>query len=289
MGGFTAAPPVLAGKKFGAKTFLHESNSVPGRANRWLARRVDGAFIYFDTARNGLPARQIQRVGTPVRPEFLQPPTPMEARRALSLEENAPVLLVMGGSQGARRINELVIAALPYLLQTAPSLQFIHLTGAADLKKVEAAYAACRRRALVRAFHPEMATALAAANVAVSRAGASSLAELAACQLPAVLIPYPTAADNHQYHNALAFAKSGAARLLQEKALEPATLAREILSVLANAEERQAMKQSLTAWHSPEAAADMVERMLHWNTRDGMGLPWVASRSAEKKVEAFHV
>jgi UDP-N-acetylglucosamine--N-acetylmuramyl-(pentapeptide) pyrophosphoryl-undecaprenol N-acetylglucosamine transferase len=268
MGGFTAAPPVLAGKRFGAQTFLHESNTIPGRANRWLARWVDGAFLYFDSARDGLRARRIETVGMPVRPEFLQPMPPASARAALGLNEDAPVLLVMGGSQGAHRINELITAALPHLLQAGPRLQFIHLTGAADLKKVQAAYDACQRPALVRAFLDEMAPALAAADVAVSRAGASSLAEFAACRLPAVLIPFPTAADNHQYHNAMALVKSGAARMLPEEALDPATLAREILSLLGDADQRGAMKRSLAAWHSPEAAAEMAERMLHWSNQE---------------------
>ena len=202
MGGFTSAPPVLAGKHAGARAFLHESNSVPGRANRFLARVVDGAFVYFQTAADELSARQVERVGMPVRPEFLQLMPAAAARSALGLKADAPVLLVMGGSQGAGKINELIMGVLPQLRQAMPQLQFIHLTGSADLEKVRAAYAAAGCPAVVRAFLGEMAAALAAADAAVSRAGASSLAELAACQLPAILIPYPTAADNHQFHNA---------------------------------------------------------------------------------------
>jgi len=267
MGGFTAAPPLLAAKRLCARTFLHEANSVPGRANRWLAPRVDGAFVYFAAAGAGLRARRIEAAGMPVRGEFLQLTPPAAARTALGLKPDAPVLLVMGGSQGARPINELIAAGLPALLRAAPELQFVHLTGPDDLEKVRAAYAARQCPAAVHAFLGGMAAALAAADVAVSRAGASSLAELAACRLPALLIPYPAAADNHQYHNALAFARSGAARALQQDALSPEMLAREIAALLGDASRRTAMRQALRAWHFPEAAAQIADRMLHWNAR----------------------
>jgi UDP-N-acetylglucosamine--N-acetylmuramyl-(pentapeptide) pyrophosphoryl-undecaprenol N-acetylglucosamine transferase len=264
MGGFASAPPILAGGHLGARTFLHESNSVPGRANRWLARSVDGAFTYFQTAADELSARRVEVVGMPVRPEFLGLTPPAEARRALGLKADAPVLLVMGGSQGAGRINDLLTGILPHLLDALPRLQFIHLTGPADHEKVRAAYAGRNCPAVVRAFLGEMAVALAAADAAVSRAGASSLAEFAACRLPAVLIPYPTAADDHQFHNAAAFARSGAARSLQQQMLAPARLAEEILALLGNAEQRAAMRQALGAWHRPEAAAQMADKMLQW-------------------------
>jgi UDP-N-acetylglucosamine--N-acetylmuramyl-(pentapeptide) pyrophosphoryl-undecaprenol N-acetylglucosamine transferase len=111
-----------------------------------------------------------------------------------------------------------------------------------------------------------MAPALAAADVAVSRAGASSLAEFAACRLPAVLIPYPTAADNHQFYNAQALERSGAAQMMAEATLEPTQLAAEILRLLGSTERRAAMKQALAGWHSPEAAAEIAEKMLYGTT-----------------------
>ena len=267
MGGFTAAPPLLAGKRLGARTFLHEANSIPGRANRWLAPRVDGAFVYFPEAREGLRARRIEVTGMPVRGEFTRGTPRAAARAALGLKAEAPVLLVMGGSQGARRINELIAGILPGLLQAAPDLQFVHLTGPDDLENVRAAYAARQCPAVVRAFLAEMDLALAAADLAVSRAGASSLAEFAACGLPALLIPYPTAVDDHQHHNALAFARGGAARVLRQEALSPELLTREIAALLGDAPRRAAMRQALRAWHSPEAAVGIADRMLHWTAR----------------------
>jgi UDP-N-acetylglucosamine--N-acetylmuramyl-(pentapeptide) pyrophosphoryl-undecaprenol N-acetylglucosamine transferase len=267
MGGFVSAPPMAAGRLCGARTFLHESNSIPGRANRWLARWVDGAFVYFSTAAPRLRAKRVEVSGMPVRPQFVHLLTEQEARKALGLNPNAPVLLVTGGSQGAARINDLALAAIPALRQTKPDLQFIHLTGARDLEKVRAGYQARNVPALVRSFFDEMGTALAAADVAVSRAGASSLAELAARQLPALLIPYPNAADNHQYFNARAFAQSGAARMLQQETATPGLLAHEILDLLRDTK-RMAMRQALSAWHAPGAAAQIAERILHWNATE---------------------
>jgi len=289
MGGFTAAPPILAGKRLGALAFLHESNSIPGRANRWLARLADGAFVYFGEARDRLRARRIEVAGMPVREEFLRLPPPAGARAALGLKADAPVLLVMGGSQGARQINELIAAILPRLLEAVPPLQFVHLTGPADLEKVRSAYAARRCPAVVKAFLAEMAPALAAADLAVSRAGASSLAEFAACGLPAILIPYPSAADNHQYHNALALARGGAARALAADTLSPELLTQEILTLLGDPARRSAMREALRAWHVPGAAAAMAERMLHWNALPGLLPRPVVAGPNEPKLGVLNV
>ncbi|HUD47090.1 MAG TPA: undecaprenyldiphospho-muramoylpentapeptide beta-N-acetylglucosaminyltransferase [Candidatus Baltobacteraceae bacterium] len=264
MGGFMSAPPVFAGRNCGAKTFLHESNSIPGRANRWLAPWVDGAFVYFPPAMAQLRARRVEVAGMPVRPQFRTPLMPVQARQALGLAVDAPVLLVMGGSQGAAKINELILNIVPQLHQAVPALQFMHLTGPGDFEKVRAGYAAQNVPALVRAFFDEMGTALAAADVAVSRAGASSLAELAARRVPAVLIPYPAAADNHQYFNARAFVQSGAAWMLQQDTATGSQLAGEILELVRDTLKRSAMQRALAAWHTPGAAAEIAEKILNW-------------------------
>jgi UDP-N-acetylglucosamine--N-acetylmuramyl-(pentapeptide) pyrophosphoryl-undecaprenol N-acetylglucosamine transferase len=264
MGGFISAPPIIAAKRWGAKTFLHESNSIPGRANRWLARWVDGAFAFFPSTVEKLAARRVEVVGMPVRPQFLEPMAPGTARAALGLAPEAPVLLVMGGSQGARKINELMVRFAPLLRQAMPNLQFVHLTGCHDLESVRASYKALGIPAIVHAFFGEMALALAAADVAVSRAGASSLAELAARQLPAILIPYPTAANNHQFYNARAFVQSGAARMVPQDSATPDHLVHEILELIRNPLKRSAMQSALAGWHAPAAAGDIAERILHW-------------------------
>lgn len=265
MGGFTSAPPVLAGRLCGAKTFLHESNSIPGRANRWLARWIDGAFIYFATAEPRLRASRVEVSGMPVRPQFTNPLTAAQARRALGLDPEGRVVLVMGGSQGAHKVNELALAAIQPLRRAAPDLQFVHLAGVSDCEKVRGTYLAQSIPAVVSAFMEDMGVALAAADVAVSRAGASSLAELAARRVPAVLIPYPTAADNHQYYNAFAFEQSGAGRMLPQETTTPGQLAHEVLELLRDGPKSAAMRKALAAWHAPGAAAQIAERILNWN------------------------
>jgi UDP-N-acetylglucosamine--N-acetylmuramyl-(pentapeptide) pyrophosphoryl-undecaprenol N-acetylglucosamine transferase len=201
MGGFTSAPPILAAKRFHAPTFLHESNTVPGRANRWLSWIVNCAFVGFPVAAQRLQNRRVVVTGTPVRSKF-QRLDPVACRKALGLDPARPVALVMGGSQGASGINQLVIRSLPLLAKLGPDWQWLHLSGRAELEKLKQAYASHNLVATVHPFFLEMELVMGAATAAITRAGASSLAELAAMRLPAVLVPFPAATDDHQFHNA---------------------------------------------------------------------------------------
>lgn len=262
MGGFTSAPPVLAARRRGAKTFLHESNTIPGRANRWLARFVDEAFVGFPDAAERLGAKRAVWTGTPVRPQFAARDA-AASRAALGLDPARPVLLVMGGSQGARAINELVMRALPGIVAALPELQLLHLTGSGgDAERVREVCARERVAAVVREFLPEMHLALGAATVAVSRAGASSLAELAAMRVPSVLIPYPTAMDDHQLHNARAFEATGAARVLEQRSATPESLTRAVLELALDTAARIRMQAALAEWHRPNAARNIANAIL---------------------------
>jgi UDP-N-acetylglucosamine--N-acetylmuramyl-(pentapeptide) pyrophosphoryl-undecaprenol N-acetylglucosamine transferase len=261
MGSFTSAPPILAAKRLGAATFLHESNTIPGRANRWLSRLVDGAFIGFPSAGVRLHTRRATVTGTPVRPE-LRPRDPTECRAALGLDPARPVVLVMGGSQGASGINKLVTHALPSLAKIARDWQWFHLTGNADADKVKQAYAAAGLQATVHPFFPAMELAMGAASAAVSRAGASSLAEIAALRLPSLLIPFPAATDNHQYHNARAFEQTGAARLLEERTATIETFTAALLDLIQNDATRQWTQSALAQWHTPCAAQQIADMIL---------------------------
>lgn len=261
MGGFTSAPPILAAKRCGARTFLHESNTIPGRANRWLSRMVDQAFVGFPSTAERLHGRNTIVTGTPIRAS-IRPRDPGLCRAALGLDSLRPVVLVMGGSQGAQAINELVIQCLPSLAQTNPDWQWLHLTGPADCDAIKAAYAALRLNALVRPFLSDMELALGAATAAISRAGASSLAELAAMRLPAVLLPYPKAIDNHQFFNAQAFEKTDAAHLLQQQTATAEELGRQLRAIMIDSAVRQKMQQALAQWDTPAAADHIVTAML---------------------------
>ncbi len=271
MGGFTSAPPILAAKKFGAKTFLHESNTIPGRANRFLDRFVDEAFVGFPETAERLKARKTSVTGTPVRPKFSEPSDVSACRTALGLEPNLPTILVVGGSQGASGLNEMILSALPLL--ASKNWQWLHLAGTNDFEKVQAAYAAQKLKAVVKPFLAEMDLALGAATVAVSRAGASSLAELAAVRVPSLLVPFPAAADNHQYFNALAFEKTGAARLLEQKNSTPDKVA-SILGELVGGElTRSQMQTALGQWHAPHAAEQIAENILRVSWSSSFSAP----------------
>lgn len=259
MGGFTGAPPVLAAKKFGAKTFLHESNTIPGRANRWLSRVIDHAFAGFPETVSRLHARKVTVTGTPVRSEF-RPLDAVQCRAELGLDPAQPVLLVMGGSQGATGINNLVLNSLE---KFPAGLQFIHFAGANDADRARRAYAGKNLRAFVQPFFDQMEIALGAATIAISRAGASSLAEIAAMRLPSILIPFPAATDNHQFFNARAFEETGAARRLEQKSATPQLLADMASELISNADARAKMQSALGNWHTPGSAEQIAAGILN--------------------------
>jgi UDP-N-acetylglucosamine--N-acetylmuramyl-(pentapeptide) pyrophosphoryl-undecaprenol N-acetylglucosamine transferase len=259
MGGFTSAPPILAGNVSGAKTFLHESNTIPGKANRFLSRFVNGAFVGFPEAGARLKTRKVTTTGTPVRAEF-KPREPAACRTALGLEPNLPTILVVGGSQGASGLNEMILSALPSLAEK--NWQFLHLTGANDFEKVKAAYTGKKLNAVVQPFLAEMDLALGAATVTVSRAGASSLAEIAAMRLPSLLVPFPAAADNHQFFNASAFAKTDAAVLLEQNNSTPEKVAAILTRLVEDESVRAKMQSALAQWHAPKAAEQIAESIL---------------------------
>jgi UDP-N-acetylglucosamine--N-acetylmuramyl-(pentapeptide) pyrophosphoryl-undecaprenol N-acetylglucosamine transferase len=280
MGGFTSAPPVLAARKFGAKTFLHESNTIPGRANRFLSRFVTEAFVGFPETGSRLKARKVTITGTPVRPQF-QPRDGAECRVALGLEPNLPTILVVGGSQGASGLNEMVLSALPLLVEE--NWQWLHLTGANDFEKVKAAYAARKLKAIVKPFLSEMDLALGAATVCVSRSGASSLAEIAAMRPPSLLVPYPAAADNHQFINGLAFEKTGAAKLLEQKNSTPEKIAAILTGLMEDEAVRAKMQSAIVQWHAPKAAEQMAEIILA-----AIAQPEKAAQAAAKQCGCGH-
>jgi UDP-N-acetylglucosamine--N-acetylmuramyl-(pentapeptide) pyrophosphoryl-undecaprenol N-acetylglucosamine transferase len=262
MGGFTSAPPIFAGKELGARTFLHESNSIPGKANRFLARFVDEAFVGFAEAGARLKAHQVTPTGTPVRPQFsvLSAGGRRAAASRLGLNSDRPMVLVVGGSQGASGLNAVVLSALPLLV--SKDWEWLHLTGANDCEKVESAYAMLGIRAVVKPFLAEMDLALGTATAAVSRAGASSLAEMAAMRLPALLVPFPAAADNHQFFNAQAYVASGAARLLAQTDSTPAKVADILAELVENDSARAGMSAALALRHAPESAARIAASIL---------------------------
>src|SRR5438477_6689702 len=258
MGGFTSTAPVLAGKMRGVPTFIHESNAIPGKANRFTARMVRAVLLGFKECAAFFPNARTEVTGTPIRQE-LQPIDRKVARQKLRLRDDLLTLLVMGGSQGASGINQAVIKSLP-ALQGLP-IQVIHLSGSRDERLVADNYQREKIPAHVAAFHHAMEEVYSAADLAIARSGAASLAELAAFSLPAILIPFPYAAEDHQTKNADIFVRAGAAVLLKESDLTAESLAQKIRELIENPNQLRRFAEVSARLAPKNAAALVVETM----------------------------
>jgi UDP-N-acetylglucosamine--N-acetylmuramyl-(pentapeptide) pyrophosphoryl-undecaprenol N-acetylglucosamine transferase len=254
MGGFTSTAPILAGRMRGISTLLHESNAVPGKANRLAAKMVRAVLLGFKECAAFFPKVSTEITGTPIRNELQRLDT-QSARQKLALQPNVATVLVMGGSQGASGINQAVMKSLP-LLREAP-LQVIHLSGARDERLVAENYRRERIPAFVAAFHHHMEQVYSAADFAIARSGAASLAELASFELPTILIPFPYAADDHQTRNAEIFARAGAAFVMKESELTPELLAQKIRDMIAHPDQLRRMAER-SARLAPRDAAERV-------------------------------
>jgi UDP-N-acetylglucosamine--N-acetylmuramyl-(pentapeptide) pyrophosphoryl-undecaprenol N-acetylglucosamine transferase len=261
-GAYVSVAPALAARALGLRVIIHEQNAVMGRANRWLVRLADRVAL-------GLPLSDEPRwaergyllTGIPLRPEVIQGVTREEARRYLGVGPGAFTVLVMGGSQGARAINGMM-AEGSGLLARGGDLQVVHLSGSGDYASVVGAYARAGLRAVVVPYLREMEWAYAAADLAVCRSGAMTLAELAQSGIPAILIPYPHAVGNHQAANGRLFETSGAALLRDESGLTAGGLAEIILSLKRDAAALGKMSAAARSLASPRAAqrlADLIE------------------------------
>ena len=254
MGGFTSTAPVLAGKLRGIPTFIHESNAIPGKANRLTARMVRAVLLGFKECAPFFPRSRTEVTGTPIRTELKRVDRHV-AREKLGLRDDLPTLLVMGGSQGASGINQAIIKTLP-ALHGIP-LQVIHLAGTRDERLVADNYRRENIPAYVAPFHHHMEELYSAADFSIARAGAASLAELAFFALPGILIPYPYAAEDHQTRNAEIFARADAAILLKESELSGDSLARRIKDLIGDAQMLRRMSENC-ARLAPKNAAELV-------------------------------
>lgn len=250
MGGFTSLPPVYAAHKLGLKTFVHDSNARPGRANVLTSRFCTQVFLGLDAAKAFFPHRETVTTGTPVRPEIAKLPTHEEAAAHFGLDPGKTTILVTGGSQGARRLNELCAEAAGKL---PPETQVLHIAGALDFARVTE-IASGRTNHMVLGFCDQMPTAYAVADLVIARAGASSLTEIAMCGHPSILIPFPFAADDHQTRNAEIFAAAGAAVLIQERDLDAEKLASMATSILRDLPTYKRMAKAARALAVPDAA-----------------------------------
>lgn len=261
MGGFTSTAPILGGRLRKIPTFVHESNAIPGKANRLNARMTDAVLLGFADCAKFFPGRRCEVTGTPIRKSLTQRVPKAEALAAFGLTAERKTVLVMGGSQGAHGVNEALIKALS-LLKDLP-LQMIHLTGPRDEQLTIANYRRESIPAHVAAFCHRMEEAYSAADFAISRSGAASLSELSHFGLASLLIPYPYAAENHQALNAEIFARQNAATVVEETQITPETLAEKLRWVLENPARLQTMSEralSLAPRDAAVAVAEVIEK-----------------------------
>ncbi len=262
MGGFSCVAPLLAARWAGIPSIIHESNAIPGKANRWAARFVTRVAVGLEGAQNNFCGGRAVWTGTPVRQVLRLATDAAAARQRLGLAEGIPVALVMGGSQGARGLNRLVISAAERLGRGA--VQWIHLAGEEHEAEVRTAYENAGLTAHVFGFCHDMETAYAAADFAIARSGAASLTEIAHVGLPSILVPYPLAADRHQSANARLFAEAGAALVAEEAELLPEALADLVERLRGDPARREAMRRATKKLRHEDAhrrLAGLVEQM----------------------------
>jgi UDP-N-acetylglucosamine--N-acetylmuramyl-(pentapeptide) pyrophosphoryl-undecaprenol N-acetylglucosamine transferase len=248
-GGYAGFCPVLAAALLGIPTAVHEQNSVPGVTNRTLSKLVKRVFVSFEDRQQLFPVAKVLRTGNPVRAEInAVNHTPGAGRN----------LLVLGGSQGAKALSDLVVAALPQLLSARVNI--LHQAGKADLERIKNAYrAAGADESCVQGFVEDMAEAYAWADLALCRAGASTIFELAATGTPSVLVPFPFAAHDHQRVNARHLESLGAAILADQEDLSGASLADIVLGLLGDSARLGSMGRAAKDFARPDAAALIVD------------------------------
>lgn len=251
VGGYASGPMVLAAALRGRPTAIMEQNSVPGFTNKTLGRFAKVVFGAFETARKSFPNEKYRLVGNPVR-------KPVREALAAAAGEGEGVLVV-GGSQGAHAVNELVFEAMKILRSVGPAPPLLHQTGERDRDALVARYGEADIVVDVRAFIDDMGAAYRQAAVVIARAGASTLAELTMIGKPAILIPLPAAADDHQTVNARELADAGAAVLLPQATTSPVELAEVLRGLLQDGDARLAMAAAARALGRPRAHVEIAD------------------------------
>jgi UDP-N-acetylglucosamine--N-acetylmuramyl-(pentapeptide) pyrophosphoryl-undecaprenol N-acetylglucosamine transferase len=256
VGGYASGPAMLAAVLKHIPTLAFEPNVVPGFANRVVARFVSGAAVHFEETAKYF--RRAEVTGVPVRQAFFDIAVSKNRTRG-----GTPTLLVFGGSQGAHAINEAMIRCLPELRRQAPGIHIIHQTGERDYNDALAAYRSLGESAEVFKFIEDMPAAFARADLVVCRSGASTVAEITAAGKPAIFVPFPRAADDHQRVNAEALARVDAAVVVEELKLEGVWLAETIAALLGDPLRLEMMSEAARGLAHPNAARDIAAMAAH--------------------------
>ncbi len=250
-GGYIAGPAVIAARSLGLPVILHESNALPGKVTRFFGPWCSAVAVGFEVAAKYLSRAKTVYTGTPVRSQFLD--EGIEASLDLPIPKGVPLIVVFGGSQGAVAVNKLVRGAATAWFDAGAWV--VHLTGDQDPE----ADSLKHPQYICLPFYSNMAALLRRANLAISRSGAGSLTEMGVCGTPAILIPYPFAAEDHQTYNAEVFTSVGAALMFQQSELNTLLLQGKVLSLLQSPEDLQKMGEKARAIAVPDSAEKLAQ------------------------------
>ncbi len=256
VGGYSSGPVCLAARWMGVPCAIQEQNSFPGLTNRLLSRVADRVFVSFEESKAHLASSAVLWTGNPVRKELL------EQAGSGRKEDQRFCILVVGGSQGAKAVNEAFLSALAILVREGKDVRVIHQTGEADFDRVAGGYREKGLTGEVNPFIQDMAWAYAQADLVVSRAGATTLSELTALGKPSILIPYPYAANNHQELNARSTVEAGGAEMILQGELSGERLARVLMRYMEDPQALQGMAEKARAMGRPHAVEVIVDNLL---------------------------
>lgn len=270
-GGYASAPALIAAKMLSIPYAVHEPDAHPGLVNRLFARSASLVSCGMQGALKSIkPLRgRIVVNGNPIGKSFLNPMKRDAAAAVLGLRPDLKTILITGGSQGARALNEAVMGILPDLLQLEPPLQIVHQVGEKNLYECkEQLDALClnNSRYFLRAYFEDLSLPYAACDIAVCRAGAMTISELSVIGTPAIFVPFPYAAADHQSHNARYMAGKGAALVIPQSQLTPEVLKRELLKLIDDDEKLRSMRRAMLQEGKPESASDLSKQMLELST-----------------------
>ena len=266
-GGYGSLATVLSGKILQVPIILHESDAAPGLANRFMGKFANKIFVAFPVAQTEyFSEEKMIAVGNPMRVELLNGDE-KKAKEHFDLTEEKPVILVLGGSQGAQAVNDLLLAILPQLLT---DFEIIHQTGSKNLEQLKAeAKVVVVDETLARRYHPigflkevELRDALKACDLVVSRAGSGSIFEIAGCQKPSILIPLSSSAQDHQLKNAYAYARQKASVVMEEANLTPRFFLEKIKYLFANPDEMAKMSEAAKEFSRPDSAKIIAQYII---------------------------
>jgi len=268
-GGFGSIPGVIAGKLLGTPIFLHESDLAPGLSNRFLGGFAQVIFVSFPKTEHFKLSKMIQ-IGNPIRKEIFEV-SKKEVKEIIKLVGGKPVILILGGSQGAQRINDKILEILPDLLK---NFEVIHQVGQKNLQGVIAESKTVITEDLEKYYHVfpffkehELKQAYGAADLIVARAGSGTIFEIAALGTPSILIPLPEAAQDHQVKNAYAYAQTGACQVLEETNFTPRFFLEKLKNLFSNPPELEKMSEAARKFAKPMAAKEIAQFIVDYLKR----------------------